>query len=283
MTKTSFYAICARGKNAEDGFYKVKAENFSEILAYYGKTTGKCNLKNALMREFEELSNATIDFCNRKMHASCGWHDEIVHKPVAFVVEVNPHLPRAQISFDKEVKVFDSFDGTGLGQMVGKKCDECDNALENEPKNSRELCENALKNEAQSENVASACEDLLNNLKEQYNDSKNAENNEKITGEALKDRLIAKAFKDSKHLRAIFKKAKVETIIYFEDEAGEIVSLWYEKGEYEESGAIKALMMSKKAFIVVDLCENKELLIRFCKGFKSEWLDKNGEPIKDYQ
>lgn len=283
MTKTNFYAICARGKNAEDGFYKVKAENFSEILNYYGKTTGKHNLKEALMREFEELSNATMDFCNRKMHASGGWHDEIAHKPVAFVVEVNPHLPRAQISFDKEVKVYDSFDGTGLGQMVGEKCDECDNATKYEPKNSREFCENAPKNEAQSENVASEGENLLEILRNQYNDSKNAKNNEKITGEALKDRLITKAFKDSEHLRAIFKKAKIETAIYFEDEAGEIVSLWYEKGEYEESGAIKALMMSKKAFVVVDLYENKELLIRFCKGFESEWLDKNGEPIKDYQ
>lgn len=281
MTKTNFYAICARGKNAEGGFYKVKSENLGEEFLCSSKTK-TLEIKRYVDKAIDILDNyPNINF--RRKVLDEGIVEWITHAPVAFVVEVNPHLPRAQISFDKEVKVYDSFDGTGLGQMVGKKCDECGNATKYEPKNSRELCEKAHKNEAQSESVASVGADLLENLRKQYNDSKNAKNNEKITGEALKDRLITKAFKDSEHLRAIFKKAKIETIIYFEDEAGEIVSLWYEKGEYDESGAIKALMMSKKAFVVVDLYENKELLIRFCKGFESEWLDKNGEPIKDYQ
>lgn len=289
MTKTNFYAICARGKNAEDGFYKVKAENFGEHINCALTDDLVQDIKFTLMRDFETLGRLKINISNRKYHASGGWHDEITHQLVAFVVEVNSHLPRAQISFDKEVKLYDSADNVG---------DESGNAAENEPKNSREYCENALKNEAQSKNTASVGasvqnpkdkeqelidEDLSQNLKNQYNDTKNAQNNEKITGEALKDRLITKARKDSEALRAIYKKAKVDTTIYFEDEAGEIVSLWHERGDYEESGAIKALMMTKRPFVVVDLCESKHPLIRFCKGFKSEWLDENGEPIKDYK
>lgn len=279
--KTNFYAICASGENAEDGFYKVKAENFGEEFILADKTK---------MLEVKSYIHNAIDIINRypniifrRSTLDEGVVDWVTHTPVAFVLEVNSHLPRPKISFDKEVRKFGSVESIN---------DECDNAFENEPKNSREYCKNALKNEVQSESVAGA--GVQNQTKDEaqrlVDEAKNnsttlkTPKTTKITGEALKDRLITKAYKDSEHLRAIFKKVKVDTTIYFEDEAGEIVSLWYERrDEAEQSGAIKALMMSKKAFVVADLCESKKPLIRFCKGFKSEWLDENGEPIKDYR
>lgn len=272
MTKTNFYAICADTKNSY--FYKIEYERFGEQFLCRDKTKAlevKSYIHNAI-----DIINRYPNIIFRQSTLDKGVVDWVTHTPVAFVLEVNSHLPRPKISFDKEVRKYGSVESIN---------DECDNALENEPKNSREYCENALKNETQSERVASAGvqNQTKDEAKEQFNDIQNAENNEKIVGEALKDRLITKAFKDSEHLKAIYKKVKIDTAIYFEDEAGKIVSLWYEKGEYEESGAIKALMMTKKAFVVVDLCESKKPLIRFCKGFKAEWFDENGEPIKDYR
>lgn len=279
MTELDFYAICAKGLGKEDGFYKVKAENFGDfVFAKWGDKAYdiKCKLIDGAddLMDYDE-----IDFCSRKFHASGGWHDEIEHKPVAFVVEVNSHLPfRPKISFDKEVKIFDSAENVG-DEAVNTQLSSESVASVGADMQKMSAEEFKAQMAALQKALDDKCEPtIFSESFGEFKDTQNAQNNAKIQNEALKERLIANAREDCKRLRAIFIKIEVNTTLYFEDEKGEIKHLWFKNNEVEQYGAIKALMIMGKAFVLVDFAATRDPLIRFCQGFQSEFLN---EPKED--